>query len=112
MIAPEIMIVIAFTLMASAIYTMYRHFDEQICLAKEQMKFQLMDDILVVTSTDRRQVELLEQKLKDGLQSNSICCRSAIDRMNSRISIIEKNQTGSIKVIKKDTPKKEKSDRS
>jgi hypothetical protein len=106
MITIEIMLVITITFVSLMAYVIYKliknEIDEYICEVRATQSASL--DCF---KTYGNKIDHIEQKLKDGLQSNSICCRSAIDRINSRISLIEKNQTGSIKVVKKESSKKE-----
>lgn len=111
MLTTEIVIIIVLSfisMIAYIIHTLIKNeIDEYVCEVRETQS-----ESLNCLKTYGKKIEILEQKLKDGLQSNAICCRSAIDKVNSRISIIEKNQTGSIKVVKRESPKKEASVRS
>jgi hypothetical protein len=104
------LIIMAFTLMAGVVYTMYRYFDNLICeltrkvdYHEENGRFGLNCEKEVLN----KRMDLFEQKLKDGLQANSICCRSSIDRINSRFAALEKDKHGSINVVISE-PKKDK----
>jgi len=110
MISIEIMLVMAFTLMAGVMYMMWRYFDNLICeltrvvdYYEENGRFGLNCEKEVLN----KRIDLHEQKTKDAIQSNSICCRSAMDRINSRLLVLEKDKHGSINVVISE-PKKDK----
>lgn len=109
MISIEIMLVMVFTLMVGVMYMMFRYFDDLTCglqsniaYNEENGRFGLNCEKEVLN----KRIDLLEQKLKDGLQGNAICCKSAIDRINSRLSSLDnatnkrtKKDEGSITVV-------------
>lgn len=110
MISIEIMAVIAFTLIASAMYTIYRYFDDHIkCIDNKIGDLQrYLKDLNLIHSdmigNNQKKIELLEQKLKDGLQSNAICCKSSIEPIKRELErlkyLYEKQNHGSIKVVR------------
>ncbi len=105
MVPIEIMLTIVFTVLASAMYVMWRYFDDLFCGITSKMDCQeenRLIGLLIEKELLIKRIELTEQKLKDGLQSNSLCCRSAIDRISSRLSLLEADKHGSNKVIVKD----------
>ncbi len=106
MVPIEIMLTIVFSILSSVMYVMWRYFDDLICglssnvaYNEENGRFGLNCEKEVLN----KRIDLIEQKCKDSIQSNAICCRSAIDRVNSRISMLENKRTkkdeGSIAVV-------------
>lgn len=84
MISTEIALVIVFTLLGTAIFLMYRYFSELInemtrCIDyhEENGRFGLKCEKEALNN----RIDLLEQKFKDDIQSNAICCKSAIEKL-------------------------------
>ncbi|MGJ0429599.1 hypothetical protein [Methylobacter sp.] len=113
MISIEIMVVMAFTLIASAMYIMYRYFDDLVNSLDLQVRCEVDNYVNEVRKTDaevidclkihKNKIELLEQKIKDGLQNNSICCKSSLEPIKKELErlkyLYEKQNHGSIKVV-------------
>ena len=109
MISLEVLVIVIVGLSSITLYSMYRYFDDLICSITKTMdyyeengRFGLKCEKEVLN----KRIDLLEQKLKDGLQSNAICNKSAIDRINSRLNSLEsisskrtKKDEGSITVV-------------
>ena len=75
-------------------YTMWRYFDDVTCNVQKDIT-DIKRDNQFSTSTIcnlNAYAQVIEQKIKDGLQSNAVCCRSGIDRLTSRISLLEKKE--------------------
>lgn len=110
MISIEIILVMAFTLMAGVMYMMWRYFDGLFCELTRVIDYHEENGrfgLNCVKEVLNKRIDLLEQKTKDAVQSNAVCCRSAIDRINSRFAALEKDKHGSINVVISE-PKKDK----
>lgn len=88
----EFILISVFALNTLALYIMYRYFNDiieasyaDICDRTEQLTV-LMNRI---SDNWKRDIDFLDQRLKDGIQSNSICCRSAIDKLNHKIDTLQ-----------------------
>ncbi len=104
MVSIEIMLTIVFTILSSVMYVMWRYFDDLIkCFQCDVVRLIEQAAEMSCVEDCKKRTDFLEQKCKDSIQSNAICCRSAIDRVNSRISMLENKRTkkdeGSIAVV-------------
>jgi len=97
MISIEIMLVMAFTLMAGVMYMMWRYFDNLICELTRVVDYYEENGRFGLNC----EKEVLNKRI------DSICCRSAMDRINSRLLVLEKDKHGSINVVISE-PKKDK----
>jgi hypothetical protein len=71
-------------------YIMWRYFDEQLCDMNIDLARRSEAANFNCTSYCANKMQLLEQKLKDYNQSNAVCLKSCVDRINSRIATLEK----------------------
>jgi len=57
-----------------------------------------------------KRIDLIEHKLKDGVQSNATCNKALIEKIHSRLDLLDKNSRGSVSVVIpeiKNKPKKQ-----
>ena len=80
----EYLSIALFSITAMVLYSVYRYFCEEIC--------QLDDDLVRVNLDTSKEINALnifiqgmQQQFKDAIQSNSICCKSSIAKLNNRI---------------------------
>lgn len=71
---------------------MYRYFEDLmscsnkgICDRIEQLS-RLMNKI---SDNWKRDVDFLDQRLKDGIQNNAMCCKLAIEKLNNKIDALQ-----------------------
>lgn len=102
MISTEIALVIVFTLLGTAIFLVYRYFSAVIheltrCIDyhEENGRFALKCEKEAIN----KRIDLLEHKLKDGLQSNATCSRSSLEKIHARLDLLDKNTRGSVNVV-------------
>lgn len=109
MISLEVLVIVIVGLSSITLYSMYRYFDDLICSITKTMDYYEENRLFGLRCEKdllNKRIDLLEQKLKDGLQANAICNKSAIDRINSRLNSLEsisskktKKDEGSITVV-------------
>lgn len=84
MISIEIMLVMAFTLIIGVMYMSFRYFDDLICGLQSRVEYNEENGrfgLKCEKEALHKRVDLLEQKLKDDIQGNAICCKSAIEKL-------------------------------
>lgn len=92
MISNEIIITLSLTLMAGAIFIMYRYFNDLVEQAFSDIceRTEILTGLMNKISDNwKRDIDFLDQRLKDGIQSNSICCKSAMDKLNHKIEALQ-----------------------
>lgn len=80
MISAEILIIVIVGLAAITLYSMYRYFEERYACSQEQLDCidKNMNDLI---DAHNKATDIWNQKLKDGLQNNAICHKSAIEQL-------------------------------
>ncbi len=80
----EYLSIALFSITAMVLYSVYRYFCEEIC--------QLDDDFVKLRIETSKEInslhnfsQVMRQEFKDAIQSNSICCKSAIAKLNNKI---------------------------
>lgn len=80
----EYLSIALFSITAMVLYSIYRYFCEEICQIDDdfvKLRIETSKDI----GTFNNYISVIRQEFKDAIQSNSICCKSAIAKLNNKI---------------------------
>jgi len=81
-----------FSVTVMSMFSLYRYLTDMIESSHDVLcdkTDHLVELVNKVSDKWEKDMHFMDQKIKDGLQSNAICCRSGLDKLNHRISLLE-----------------------